>query len=193
VQNCAKERGQPLQKSHFPSRRVLATGEPERGQIYALMARDGRRWIRVAAQPVRATGGHVTGSVTSFTDVTERVQAQTALRESAARLDLALGAARMGVWEYEPASDEGWWSPNLFEIFDMSDEQQGLGAFLEHVHVDDRDGLRKVVDATIAGEDGCTFEKEFRVIGRDGVTRWARTQGRLTWITNIKKYIGLVR
>jgi two-component system, cell cycle sensor histidine kinase and response regulator CckA len=183
------EAGQPVRKSHLPSRRVLATGEPERGQIYALMARDGRRWIRVAAQPVRAAGGHVTGSVTTFTDVTERVQAQTALRESAARLDLALGAARMGVWEYEPASDEGWWSPNLFEIFDLPDEQQGMGAFLEHVHVDDRDGLRKVTEELIAGDDGATFEKEFRLLGRDGVTRWARAQGRLTW-NGARRHLG---
>jgi PAS domain S-box-containing protein len=124
----------------------------------------------------------VTGSVTTFTDVTERVQGQTALRESAARLELALGAARMGVWEYEPATDKSWWSPNLNEIFDMSLEgSSGLAGFLERVQSDDRADLGKEVTRVIAGEDGSTLEKKFRLIGRDGVTRWARVQGRLTW------------
>jgi two-component system, cell cycle sensor histidine kinase and response regulator CckA len=175
------EAGEPVRASQFPSRRVLATGEPECGQVYALVSTERRRFIRVAAQPVRSASGQVTGSVTTFTDVTERVQTQTALRESAARLDLALGAARMGVWEYEPATDQGWWSPNLNEIFDLSLEGSGFARFLERVQSDDRAALGREVTRIIAGEDGSTFEKEFRLIGRDGVTRWARAQGRLTW------------
>jgi two-component system, cell cycle sensor histidine kinase and response regulator CckA len=175
------EAGRPVFSEELPSLRALATGEPERGQVYALLGRGERRWLRIAAQPVRSARGAVTGSVATFTDVTERVQAQKAQRESAARLDLALSAARMGVWEYEPATDYGWWSPILYELFDIPDGGPGMGIFLENVHPDDREALSGYAEKLSSGPDGKTFEHEFRLVGRDGVTRYARIQGRLTW------------
>jgi signal transduction histidine kinase/CheY-like chemotaxis protein len=83
------------------------------------------------------------------------------------------------VWEYEPATDSGWWSPNLFEIFALKDARQGLAAFLEHVYPDDRERVRKRATTLGDGVEGDTFEEEFRIIGDDQVTRWARVQGRL--------------
>ncbi|HEY3499865.1 MAG TPA: ATP-binding protein [Polyangiaceae bacterium] len=176
------EAGERVPSAELPSLRAIATGEPEPGQIFALLGkREGRRWLRVAAQPVRSSSGSVSGSVTTFTDVTERVQAQRALRESAARLDLALAAARMGVWEHEPATDAGWWSPNLYDIFDIPRQGRGLHVFLEHVHPEDRGAAASRIAALAQGESGSTFEHELRLMGRSGVTRWARIQGQLTW------------
>jgi PAS domain S-box-containing protein len=183
------EAGIRIPPEQLPSLRVIATGEPDVGRICALVGKDRRRWLRIGAQPVRSSGGAVKGSVTTFTDVTERVQAQTASRESSARLDLALSAARMGVWEYEPATDYGWWSRNLFEIFDMPNEGPGMSVFLKHVHPDDRKGVATNAAALFGGNDGDTFEHEFRLLGRDGVTRWARVQGRLTW-NGTRRHLG---
>jgi PAS domain S-box-containing protein len=173
------EAGEPIDPQTVPSLRVIGTGEPEHGQIYSFASGGNLRWMRVAAQPIRSADGRTTGSVTTFTDVTERIVAQTALRESAARLDLALAAARMGVWEYEPALDRGWWSPNLSEIFQISEREPGLALFLDTVHPDDRDGLRHHLVRLAQGSDGHTFEHEFRIVGDDGVARWARIKGRV--------------
>jgi PAS domain S-box-containing protein len=174
------EAGRAIVPEDVPSVRVLATGKPERGLIYSFASAGELRWMRVAAQPIRANDGRVTGSVTTFTDVTERILAQTALRESATRLDLALASARMGVWEFEPALDHGWWSPNLNEIFQLGTAPSSLLAFLEHVHPDERAGVNDRITALATGVHGQTVEHEFRVVGDDGVARWARVFGRLT-------------
>jgi two-component system, cell cycle sensor histidine kinase and response regulator CckA len=174
------EAGQVIVPDDVPSLRVLRTGQPERGQVYAFVTGEDLRWMRLAAQPIRSTEGRVTGSVTTFTDVTDRVLAQTALRDSAARLDLALASARMGVWEFEPAVDVGWWSPNLTEIFQLGDETPGILAFLGHLHPDDRLGLQRQIETLAAGVHGQTAEHEFRILGADGVTRWARVHGRVS-------------
>jgi len=173
------EAGVPIEVSDVPSLRVIRTGKPEHGQIYSFVKAGALRWMRVAAQPIRAADGRVTGSVTTFTDVTERIVAQTALRESATRLDLALASARMGVWEYEPASDRGWWSPNLYEIFRMAQSGASIKTFLEHVHPDDRAAIIDRMAATRAASHGYTYQVEYRIIGGDGVTRWARMYGRV--------------
>lgn len=174
------EAGVPLDAADVPSLRVLKTGKPESGQVYSFASGGEVRWMRVAAQPICAADGRVTGSVTTFTDVTERVVAQTALRESSARLELALASARMGVWEYEPAADRGWWSPNLSEIFQLGAGLPGIDSFLEHVHPDDRVGLKDRLAVISAGHHGQSFDHEFRLVGDDGVSRWARIHGRLS-------------
>ena len=173
------EKGVPIDVTDVPSLRVLKTGKPERGQIYSFASRGDLLWMRVAAQPIRSADGRITGSVTTFTDVTERVVAQAALRESATRLELALASARMGVWEYEPAVDRGWWSPNLSEIFRLGPNDHGISGFLAHVHPDDRATVGERLMVASAGGHGQTHQHEFRIVGDDGVTRWARAYGRV--------------
>jgi two-component system cell cycle sensor histidine kinase/response regulator CckA len=173
------ELGEALDSSNVPSLRVIKTGVPEHDRVYSFARPSGVRWIRVAAQPIRAANARVTGSVTTFTDLTERVEAQVALRESSKRLELALASARMGIWEYQPADDEGWWSPNLFEIFCMRQGGTGFGIFLEHVHPDDRAAITGRLASLATARHGDGYEQEFRLVGDDGVARWARCYGRV--------------
>ncbi|HXJ19643.1 MAG TPA: ATP-binding protein [Polyangia bacterium] len=186
------EAGQALDPNNSPSIRVITTGEPERGQIYSVeLSADGRdrqRWLRVAAQPIRSTDGRITGSVTTFMDITERVRAQAALRESATRLELALSSARMGVWEYEPAVDRGFWSVNLAEIFRLGRNGPTVGSFVEHVHPDDRASFEARLAVMSAGEHGQAHELEFRIVGDDGVTRWARLYARV-FVTGARRML----
>ncbi len=173
------EAGAPIDSKNMPSLRVITHGEAEHG-LCSFDTKGDLRWMRVAAQPIRSGDGRITGSVTTFTDVTERIVAQRSLRESAARLELALAAARMGVWEYDPALDRGWWSPNLSEIFQLGRREPGLALFLAAVHPEERDLLRQHLEGLTRGSDGNTVEFEFRIIGDDGLARWARVKGRLT-------------
>jgi PAS domain S-box-containing protein len=174
------EAGEVLDATDVPSLRVIKTGQPERGHVYSFANRNGVRWMRVAAQPIRSPDGRVTGSVTTFTDVTDRVTAQAAQRESAARLEVALAAARMGVWEYEPALDRGWWSNNLSETFGLEGTGGNMRSFLEHVHPDDRAAYLETIGRMSSGAHGETHEHEFRIVGDDRVTRWARMYGRVS-------------
>ena len=173
------ELGEALDSSNVPSLRVIRTGVPERDLVYSFARAGGVRWIRVAAQPIRAPDARVTGSVTTFTDITERVEAQAALRASATRLELALASARMGIWEYEPSVDKGWWSSNLSEIFRLAAGRNGFGVFLEYVHPDDRAAVMDRLNALATAGQGESYEQEFRLVGDDGVARWARCYGRV--------------
>jgi len=122
------ERGELVVPEELPDLVALTTGRSVPAAVYAL-EQDGRtRWLRVAAEPVRSASGAVTGSAAIFTDVTDRLVAQRALLESAARLDLAMGAARMGVWELDPGAEKGRWSPNLDGLFLMHGRRTAVRA-----------------------------------------------------------------
>jgi len=174
------ELGRVLTEDELPSRRTMRTGLPESGRIFELEVHGKTRWVRAAAQPIWSSTGAVSASVTLLTDVTERVRSEQALRAAATRLDLALGAARLGVWEYDPHKDSGWWSENLHGIFAIPElPSTSLKAFVERVHADDRAMFLAKSREHACARDDRPFELAFRLEGDDGVLRWARVQGRL--------------
>ncbi|HEX3595845.1 MAG TPA: PAS domain S-box protein, partial [Polyangiaceae bacterium] len=174
------ENAEPVSPREFPSLRVLETGRPEVGHVYEFRT-EGRppRWLRVGAQPIRSSTGAISGSVTTLTDVTERIAAQQAIRQSSARLDLALAAAKMGVWEVDPATKLGFWSNNLSSIFHLALPLASYGAFVDSVHPDDRNAVIGAAERALCAAHGDTFEQEFRILGNDGITRWARAFARV--------------
>jgi len=173
------ESGRRMALSELPGASVVSTGQPVLGKVFAQVAPGGgRRWLRVSSQPVRDVLGALTGTVTTFTDETDRVNAQRALQESAARLDLALDTARMGTWEWDPTCGKGYWSENLYHIFHLAQAGTNLPGFLEHVHPEDRPRVAELSARLSTASDGFTFEEDWRMIGDDGQTRWARFGGR---------------
>jgi two-component system, cell cycle sensor histidine kinase and response regulator CckA len=172
--------GLPVVPSESASQRSARTGEVIRGELYRAVEPSGAaRWLLVSAQPIKKADGTLGGSVTLYTDETERVLAQLAEREAALQLQLALDAGRMGTWEYNPITDVGDWSTTLDEIFAFGTERAGFRGYLTRIHPEDRDDAMRVMQEMLARDDGNPFEHEHRLIGDDGVTRWAKIRGRV--------------
>ncbi len=170
--------GQPVAPGEWAGRRSARTGEVIRGEIYrAIDPSGGTRWLLVSAQPIKKADGTLGGSVALYTDETERVVAQLAEREAALQLQLALDAGRMGTWEYDPITDVGDWSTTLDKIFAFGTERMGFQGYLARIHVDDRDDAMRVMQEMLTRDDGNAFEHEHRLVGDDGVTRWAKIRG----------------
>src|ERR1700723_4146709 len=67
--------------------------------------------------------GRVGGVYDAFRDMTETVEGARRLRESEERLQLATGVARLGVFVWETATDQGSWENDLvYEIFGRNRE-----------------------------------------------------------------------
>lgn len=174
------EQGRRVPQEQLASLTVVRTGVAVKNRIFTQIHPDGtRKFIRVSVEPLRDSSGNVAGSVTLYTDETVRIGAERAVRETAARLEFALDAARMGTWEWEPPNGEGVWSPSLFQIFDMEGCPPGFAGFLTRVHPDDIRMLNGLAEKLSHGDEGQTFEHEFRLLGNDGEWRWARARGRI--------------
>jgi two-component system, cell cycle sensor histidine kinase and response regulator CckA len=174
------ESGRKIERDDLPTVRAMR-GEPVIGRFVSLfIPGQPRRWVRVSAVPIREAHRDAYAVLSTYTDETERVTAQRALGESSARLDLALDAARMGTWEWDPQTGIGGWSENLYRVFDIPREPDGLNAFMARVHEEDRVRVAETLTQMVTdGADGTTFESEYRMVGTDGVVRWARTGGRI--------------
>jgi len=74
-----------------------------------------------------------------YRDISQRKAAEQALRDSEERLNLALAASRMGVWEWDVTTNNLFWSPECSNIFGVKSFDGKLESFADLVHPEDRD------------------------------------------------------
>ncbi|MCL4809305.1 MAG: PAS domain S-box protein [Thermoanaerobaculia bacterium] len=94
--------GSPFPASELPIPRVLATGQPVFDVRHSIVQPGGeRRDLSVNAAPLVDEAGTVSGVVATMEDITERVRAETSLREEKERLRFALEALQAGLWDLD--------------------------------------------------------------------------------------------
>ena len=112
--------------------------------------------------------------------VHELQASEAGLRESEARMSLAVDAADLGIWIRDLARDEIWASHKWRELFGFApSEPLEFDAILQRLHPDDREGFRQAHAMAVAGADGGTYQTEYRLMLPDGATRWISSQGRV--------------
>jgi PAS domain-containing protein len=72
-----------------------------------------------ASVPRFAPSGEFLSTLCTLRDITERKQAEEALRQSAFDLAEAQRVARLGSWRFDIATDTVRWSEELYQIFDV--------------------------------------------------------------------------
>ena len=161
-------------------RRGLERGEAN-SEEYRILRPDGSvRVVWGQGDIVRDAGGRPIRMVGTILDITDRRRAVEAMVQSEQRLRLALSAARMGVWEWEPGG-EMTWSDELHEITGVEPGEFGgtYEACLELVHPEDRAGVDTAVQEALASHSGDGYEIEHRIVRPDGETRWVQGKGRV--------------
>lgn len=97
------------------------------------------------------------------------------------QLDLALRAGRMGVWEWDIASQRALWNPAARELFgfDCADYEQPIKELLTRVHPEDQPTVRQVMRESVRGER-LDHVMEYRVAQGKDRFRWLLSIGETT-------------
>ncbi|OXC72719.1 Signal transduction histidine kinase [Caballeronia sordidicola] len=165
-----------------------------------LLARDGREVaIDDSGSPIVDDRGKILGVVLVFRDVTHRRRAEEAeiLRETNARLEMAMHGSNVGVWEIDmPDGDHRHGFArfsNIWEWLGYTRPQTMLDyeAYMGVLHPDDRAPTEAAMLRYLGRKvDG--FELENRLLHRDGGVRWVLVRGTARWDSSGKpvRFVG---
>ena len=155
------------------SKRILQVAfESGAATQYTVHVPGWNRWFENRVYPSDA------GLSLFLVDVTARVQADVALRESRDVLALAMRGGAMGAWSRNLATNEVWWSRELEELFGLKSGEfsRTEAGFFAFVHDDDRAAVHAAVQRAI--ETRSDYIIEFRFWHASGECRWMEGRGR---------------
>ncbi len=124
--------------------------------------------------PVRDAEGNVVGVFVTCSETTDRVLAERELNRSRERLRLALRAADLGTWSYDPLTETFTADANMQRIFGAPEPTGDHDFWQQLLHPDDRLAARQEFEAAVAGVR--PYNLEYRVLHPNGV-RWVRSKG----------------
>ena len=122
-------------------------------------------------------------------DITEQRETQAIVKASAERLELALAAARSGVWEWDISADTINWSPENFLLYgrDPALGRLRYADWLHSVHPLDLGQTELAVNKALAGKTP-DFRHEFRIVYPHGGLRWLLALGKVDFDASGKPF-----
>jgi PAS domain S-box-containing protein len=121
--------------------------------------------------------GKVVGLVSATINITGLKRAEADLKASKDRLQLALNAAQLGSYQYDPRHLVFSGDARAQEIFDLADNQAAKEEIMKLVHPDDLERVSAALQAALDPVDPRRSATEFRLRRRDGEVRWVETLG----------------
>ncbi|MBS4100250.1 PAS domain-containing protein [Tsukamurella paurometabola] len=160
-------------------REVMATGIAQEVDETAFV--DGRsRTVRSLKAPYRDESGRVIGLVGISRDVTATRQMEARLLRAEARWQFALDTVGEGIWDWDIASREVYYSPRWKSMLGYADDEIG-DTTLEwerRVHPDDLESALRAMNRHMRGETA-EYHCEHRIRTRSGDYLWVRGRGRV--------------
>ncbi|MFC5554287.1 PAS domain-containing protein, partial [Methylobacterium iners] len=155
-------------------------------------------WNRLLMAPVHDAAGKLAYFFASQLDVTLERERVTALESENAALtaerqadrerlafseesrNLAIEAAEIGTWDFNPFTDVLTWSDRTKAMFGISsDAPCSIDDFYAGLHPEDREATAAAFASALDPMKRATYDVEYRTIGReDGLVRWVAAKGR---------------
>ena len=111
------------------------------------------------------------------TDITERKRAEAEILETSMRLQFALRAGHLGVWDWNLKKNIMVWDDEMLALYGLTREQfpGGIEAWKQGLHPEDRE--RAIADCQAALDGSRDFDTEFRVLHPNGIVRHVKADG----------------
>jgi diguanylate cyclase (GGDEF)-like protein/PAS domain S-box-containing protein len=113
-------------------------------------------------------------------EIDERKRVHQKLQHSQERLAKAQEIARLGNWDWNVATDELWWSDEIYRIFGATRKEFGATyeAFRDFVHPEDREFVKNSVHEALSGQK--PYSIDFRILLSDKTERIVHEEAEVT-------------
>ncbi|HEY2119689.1 MAG TPA: PAS domain-containing protein [Candidatus Acidoferrum sp.] len=152
------------------------------GKIYEIEHRVRRydgvyRLMQARGVPVRDADGNIREWIGTHTDISSRRSAENALRDTQARLSLAMQSSGTGMFDWDIANQVITWSPEILQLYGMKEGELGAKYedWLACVVPEDRERANAAIQSAL--QTG-KYNLEFRFRRHDDrEIRWANGRG----------------
>ncbi|MCP3470174.1 PAS domain S-box protein [Bradyrhizobium sp. CCGUVB1N3] len=135
-------------------------------------------WVRENAKAMLQSDGKQVVLV-ACENITERKEAENALRQSEAYLAQAQELSHTGSFGWKAATGDISWSKETYRIFQCDDaEKPTIPFMLQRIHPDDRLAVRRTTGHAM--REGCDYDHEYRLVMPDGAVKHVRAVARAT-------------
>ncbi len=125
--------------------------------------------VALSVSPIRSRSGEIIGTSAIARDVTERVEFLEQIEAERRHLAVAQASARLGSFEIDLATGKVVRSDELCRILGI-EPGRSTGIELDHIHPDDRERVRWLVEVASAGREA--IEATYRIVRPNGEVRW---------------------
>jgi PAS domain S-box-containing protein len=134
-------------------------------------------WARVTANVVRDGSGRPLRYIAVIQDVNARKQAEQDLQASKERLQLAMDAAQLGLWQYDPLHRVFSGDTRSKEILAFPKKEAALEEIIKLIHPDDVERVLTALEARLDPVEPNRSPTEFRLRRRRDEVQWVETLG----------------
>lgn len=129
--------------------------------------------------PESGAGGTVTSVIGVARDITENRLSQDALARSEERLNLALQAPKLGMWDWNVKTGKVYFSPIWMSMLGYLPDElpHELETWEQLLHPMEKEDTLKTIQEVIR-KNASSFETEFRLRHKNGSYIWIRSMGR---------------
>jgi two-component system, chemotaxis family, CheB/CheR fusion protein len=156
------------------TRQIVRNAQPIEREVQDVSG----RWYDLRMRPYRSGADRVDGVLIALIDVDtikrsreEVEEVRRRAEDLEARLALAGEDLRVGMWEYNVASDEMRGSRQWAALYGVTPNKPlSRKEWLQRVHPEDRAGVQQDIEQITI--DGLTTSREYRVVWPDGSAHW---------------------
>jgi PAS domain S-box-containing protein len=144
-------------------------------------------WVTLSTSLVRDQDNQPQYFTSVAEDITDRVRAERALRESEGRLALAQNAARLGIWDSDLTRGITTFSGEYAKLYGLAPDHPPLthNEWLGLIHPDDRERVRGSCASVSSGRMSGTANSA--CCGRTGAYTGSLEKVRFSWMTRVSR------
>jgi PAS domain S-box-containing protein len=130
--------------------------------------------IKISGTPVMDVNGKLNGYLGTISDITQQQKNEEDLRKLSDRLLLATKSAKIGIWEYDFATQEAIWDETVYQLFDIVPGQNVdyNEIWKQRVHPKDLEEQERIQQKAINGNG--KIDSMYRLMLKNGETRFIK-------------------
>jgi PAS domain S-box-containing protein len=159
---------------------AIDTGEQYQADFRVQPPEEPQRWVQARGVVEYDDSGNPTRVVGIQTDITDRKERERELQNLKERFELAVDGAKLGVWDWNPQTDEVQFNDTWATMLGYDPDEIGseLAEWEQRVHPEDLTSVEAALESHLAGETDY-YDTEHRMQTADGDWKWIRDIGRV--------------